>query len=541
LKNGSAEQVKRILKWFGLTLGIVVLLAGGLAAYLYTQMPKPIGERPVLQSALFQKPASELPVEQRFLYASAVDLAALIRNKQATSQAVVQAHLNYIKNTNYKTNAFVWLFEEEALAAAKAADEKVALGEPLGLLHGVPVSIKEEFWIKGKPNTLNAEMLQGFKAPRNAEVVDALLAQGAIILGTTNIPNMLTDLQTFGDIYPRGNNPYDLGRTPGGSTGGGAASIAAGMAPIALGSDMGGSIRIPAAFNGIYGLKTTEGALASSTLEFPGEPGNPKYRRMMVPGPLARSAADLDLAWNALISKWPDRKQRLMEPKTKLEDYRVAYFDEWNFRNDKMLIGNDVKTRLSSLATALESKHVTVRRDQPPAFEEMMLMHRMLSAYLMFEKVPWVIRQYMVREYKKADSHRFQFGEALNILADLAPQKYDDLLRRRQALTDQLEAFFGKYDMLIMPVTPGPAITHNPDHEALTVDGKQMNYSDYFYYPVCFNVTGHPALTIPMGLNGDGLPIALQVVGPLNSERRLIEFARLIEPLHTGFVKPPRN
>lgn len=535
------KVVKRILKWTGVTAGLVVLMAVGFAAYLYTQKPKPIGKRPALQAELFQKPMRELPVEPRLIYASAGDLSAMIRNRQATSRDIVQAHINYIRNTNYKTNAFVWLFEEEALDAAKAADAKVASGEPLGMLHGVPVSVKEEFWVKGKPNTLNAEMFQGFRAPRNSEIVDALIGQGAIVLGTTNVPNMLGDLQTFGEIYPTANNPYDARRTPGGSTGGGAASVAAGMVPIALGGDLGGSIRVPAAFTGLYGLKTTEGAIGSGVREFPGEPGNPKYRRMMVPGPLARTAGDLDLAWNALMSKWPERKQRMLEPKAKLDDYSVAYFDEWAFGNDRMFIGLDVKARLASLAAALETKHVSVRRDQPAGFEEMMLMHRMLSVYLMFEKVPWLIRQFMVREYKKADSHRFQFSEVLARMSDLDPAKYDDLLRRRQVLTDRIEAFFGKYDLLILPVTPGPAIVHNPNHEAIVLDGKQINYWDYFYYPACFNATGHPALTIPMGLNHDGLPIALQVVGPLNSERRLVAFARMIEPLHEGFVRPSPN
>ncbi|MBL8230506.1 MAG: amidase [Bryobacterales bacterium] len=532
-------QAKRILKWAGFTTGTVALVGGGLGAYLYTQKPKPIGERPVLQAGLFHRPAQELPVERRFLYASAGELSAMIRNRKATSEAIVQTHINFIKNNNYKTNAFVWLFEEEALGAAKAADEKIARGEPTGLLHGVPVSVKEEFWVKGKPNTWNAEMFQGVKAPRNGEVVDALIEQGAIIVGTTNVPAMLADLQTIGEIYPTANNPYDPGRTPGGSTGGGAASVAAGMVPIALGGDMGGSIRVPAAFNGLYGLKTTEGATRSESMEFPGKPGNPKYRRMMVAGPLARSVGDLDLAWNALMAKWPDRKQRMLEPKTKLDDYSVAFFDEWTFRNDRMFVGQDVKLRLASLAAALESKHVMVRRDQPAGFEEMMLMHRLLSIYLMFERVPWLIRQYMVREYRKADSHRFQFAEVLDRMSDLDPEKYDDLLRRRQMLTDRLESFFGKYDLLLMPVTPGPAIPHNPNHGTIALDGKQINYWDYFYYPMCFNVTGHPALTIPLGLNREGLPIAIQVVGPLYSERRLIEFARLIEPLHTGFATPP--
>ncbi len=125
------------------------------------------------------------------------------------------------------------------------------------------------------------------------------------------------------------------------------------MVPIALGGDFGGSIRIPAAFNGIYGLKTTEGSIGTGAREFPGEPGTPRYRRMMVAGPLARTAADLDLAWNALIAKRPDHKVRMLKPKARLEDYTVAYFDEWNFRNDKITIGQEVKTTLSTLAATL--------------------------------------------------------------------------------------------------------------------------------------------------------------------------------------------
>ncbi|MBK7010658.1 MAG: hypothetical protein IPH36_19530 [Saprospiraceae bacterium] len=123
--------------------------------------------------------------------------------------------IHYIKNNNYKTNAFVWLFEKEALIAAEA-DPKVQTGETLGSLHGVPVCIKEEFWVKGKPNTWNSEQFQGFIAPRNAKVVDAWVNEGAIILGTTNVPRLLIDMQTNGDLYPEANNPYDKNRVPGG-------------------------------------------------------------------------------------------------------------------------------------------------------------------------------------------------------------------------------------------------------------------------------------------------------------------------------------
>ncbi len=532
-----SSRIRRILKWVGVVIGVILLTAVGLGIYVYSLIPKPIGEKPVLQAELFEKPEKELPVAGKFIFKPATELAAMIKNRQATSVEIVQEHINYIKNNNYKTNAFVWLFEQEALDAAKKADEKVAKGEPLGLLEGVPVSIKEEFAVKGKPQTVNAEMFQGFVAAKNAGVVDALIDEGAIVLGTTNVPKMLFDAQTIGEIYPRANNPYDLTRTPGGSTGGGAASVASGFAPIALGGDFGGSIRIPSANCGLYGLKTTDGSMTDAN-QFPGEPGNPKYRRMMVAGPIARTVDDIDLAWNAIMNNWPEQKAKMLEPKDDLKDYRIAYFDEWKFGNDKILVSRDIKDRLRKFAEALNSANVSVTEDQPADFDKMVAMHRMLAIYVMFEKVPWLLRQFAIREFKQADNHRIDLSEVFDRMSDLDAAKYDDYIRRREEQTRELEKFFTKYDLLIMPVASVPAIKHNPEHSPISVDGTNVDYWDNFLYPVVFNATGHPALTIPLGLNSEGIPIAVQVVGPINSEKRLIKFAKLIEPLHVGFTKP---
>lgn len=530
-------KIRKILKWTGIVLGGIVLIAVGLGIYVYTLIPKPIGEKPKLQTELFNKPVTELPVADKFIYKSATELAAMIKGKQATSTEIVQEHINFIKNNNYLTNAFVWLFEKDALEAAKRADEKVVSGEPLRLLEGVPVSIKEEFAVKGKPHTWNAEMFQGVVAQANSGVVDAMINEGAIILGTTNVPKMLFDVQTIGEIYPTANNPYDLTRTPGGSTGGGAASVASGFVPITMGGDFGGSIRIPAADCGLYGLKTTDG----STPDFggsPGGPGDPKYHRMMVPGPLARTVDDIDLAWNAMMNHWPEQKAKMLEPKGELKDYKVAFLDEWKFGNDKMLVSKDIKDALKKFTETLSSNNVSVTNDQPADFDKMVAMHRLLTIYVAFEKVPWLFRQFVIRDFKSADNHRIDMSEVYGRMSDLDPAKYDDILNRHDALRDQMEAFFSKYDFLILPVASTAAIKHNPDHTPVSVDGTVVDYWDDFLYPVVFNATGHPALTVPLGLNAEGLPIAVQIVGPLNSEKRLIAFAKLIEPLHDGYVRP---
>ncbi len=532
-----SPTIKKVIKWTAAAVAVIILIAVGLGIYVYTLIPKPIGEKPVLQAELFNKPEKELPVAGKFIYKSATELGAMIKNKQATSAEIVQEHINYIKNNNYKTNAFVWLFEQDALDAAKKADEKVAKGEPLGLLEGVPVSIKEEFAVKGKPFTWNAEMFQGVVAQKNSGIVDAMINEGAVIVGTTNVPKMLFDVQTIGEIYPTANNPYDLTRAPGGSTGGGAAAVAMGVAPIAVGGDFGGSIRIPAAFCGLYGLKTTDGAMTDFGGS-PGEPGDPKYHRMMVTGPIASTVDDIDLAWKAMMNKWPEQKAKMLEPKAELKDYKVAYLDEWKFGNDKVIVSRDIKEKLSKLAESLKSNKVSVTADQPADYDKMVAMHRMLAIYVMFEKVPWLFRQLVIRDFKNSDNHRIDMSEVFDRMSDMDKSKYDDILKRRDALRDQMEAFLGKYDFLIMPVTTTPAIKHNPEHTPISVDGTNVDYWDNFLYPVVFNATGHPALAIPLGLNAEGVPIGVQVVGRMNSEKQLIKFAKLIEPLHAGFIKP---
>lgn len=270
----------------------------------------------------------------------------------------------------------------------------------------------------------------------------------------------------------------------------------------------------------------------------PGGAGNPKYHRMMVAGPIARTVDDIDLAWNAMMNKWPEQKAKMLEPKADLKDYKVAYLDEWKFGSDKVIVSKDIKDKLKAFVDVLGSKNVSVTNDQPADYDKMVAMHRMLAIYTMFEKVPWLLRQLVIQDFKKSDNHRIDMSEVYDRMSDIDPAKYDDILKRHDALRDQLESFFTKYDFLILPVTSTAAIKHNPEHTPISVDGTNVDYWDNFLYPVVFNATGHPAMTVPLGLNSEGLPIAVQIVGPMNSEKRLIKFAKLIEPLHEGFVKP---
>lgn len=538
-KKKMNSKTKKIFKWIGGVFGFLILFIIVTGIYIWTQMPKPKGEPPVLQEELFHKPKVEFPVAGNFIFKSATELALLIKTKKATSVEIVQEHINYIKNLNHKTNAFVWLFEKEALDAAKAADLKVIQGEPLGLLHGVPVCIKEEFWVKGKPSTFNSKNFQAFVAPDNAPVVQAWLDEGAIILGTTNVPRMLIDLQTNGDIYPTGSNPYDTTRVPGGSTGGGAAAISSGFCPLGLGGDMGGSIRIPAGFCGIYGLKTTEGSMGTRFGSFPDTFEVNQYFCMAVAGPMARTIEDIELGWTALIKPWYNKNNWLsVDTSKKLAQYKVAHLDEWHFGNDKILISSDVKQKLQILVDSLKENGVKTENIQPDNFVEMRQMHMLLMAYMAFANQPWIIRQLIKREFENGTPLKIDMREGLARIGDANEKEYANILIRRENLRNALEQFFKTYDFLILPITPNPAFKKNPEQLPMLVDGVNMEYWDHFHYTMCFNATGHPALTIPLGLNQDGLPIAVQIVGPMFSEKQLIHFAKLIEPLHEGFIPP---
>ncbi|MBK9737573.1 MAG: amidase [Saprospiraceae bacterium] len=522
--------------------GFLLIIAVVAGIYIWTQMPKPMGEPPALQAELFQKLDVEFHVEGKFIFKSATELAMMIKNKEATSVGITQECINYIKNNNYKTNAFIWLFEKEALDAAKAADLKVERGEPLGSLHGVPVCIKEEFWVKDKPCTWNSKNFQGFVAPRNAPVVDAWLQEGAIILGTTNVPSMLIDIQTMGDIYPEASNPYDTKRTPGGSTGGGAAAVSSGFCPLSLGGDMGGSIRIPSGFCGIYGLKTTEGSMGKNYNSAPDTTGNKKYFCMAVAGPMARTIDDIELGWNAMIKPWHDNNKWLpLEEHKDLDQYKLAYFDEWHFGNNKIPISTDVKKKLQILVSTMKSAGVKMENVQPDYFVEMRQMHMLLMAYMVFAKQPWIIRQLIKHEFESGTPLKIDMSEGIERIGDVDEAQYDKIIVRRDTLRAKMERFFHIYDFLILPITPGPPFIKNPKHEAMSVDGVKMEYWDHFHYTMCFNATGHPALTIPLGLNNEGLPIAVQIVGPMFSEKRLIHFAKLIQTLHEGYIAPNKK
>ncbi|MFN8287665.1 MAG: amidase family protein [Chitinophagales bacterium] len=534
---------KRIVKAFGIVVGVVVLTFITIGVYLFSIMPKPIGFPPQLQTLLFTQPSQPFPMEGKYIYESASSLAFKIRSRQASSADVVKEYIANIKNNNFKYNALIWLREEEAIHDAQVADEMVARGDTADKpLLGVPVTIKEMYWVKGSPSTLNVKMF-GFTAPDDATVVKQLKKAGAVILGTTNVPYRLADYQTQGEVYPTANNPYDTTRTPGGSTGGGAAALAAGFTSLELGSDMGGSIRIPAAFCGLYGLKTTFGTINITQGSSPDTTTRLSRFALASGGPLARTPQDLQLMWNVLKETPIDDKfQKNYTPlhafNKGLYQYRIAWIDDWKSNSENPKVGADVKIKLQQLLDSLAGHGVQLNKTAPDIYTEMRRSFLESFAAMIGENQPWIIRKLISMDFKKMDDGSETFKTFYNAISDCSDAKWQEATIHRNEITRKWEEFFKQYDLFICPLTYGPAIKKCPTGSTLTGDNENMPYMHYFPYTYIFNASGLPAVIIPMGLNKDGLPIAIQVVGPLYSEDELLHFAKLIAPFTPGFIKP---
>jgi amidase len=537
MKSGT----KKWLKWTGIFLGILVL---SFALYLNSIIPKFDSRPVVLQEELFRKPSQPFPMEGKYIYKSASELSALIRNRQATSLEIVTEFICNIKNNNFKYNALVYLREQEALEDARMADDAITKGDTANKpLLGVPVTIKEMFWVKGSPSTLNAKMY-GFTAPRNAEVVSHLKNAGAIILGTTNDAYLLSDYQTQGEEYPTANNPFDTTRTPGGSTGGGAAALAAGFTTLELGSDLGGSIRVPAVFCGLWSLKPTYGTVNITDGTNPDSAF--KYSRMALAsaGPMARTAEDLKLIWDVLQStKIDTRFQKITHPAPAtakiIGQYKIAWMDEWKYNDRFVKINKDTKEKLNTFIDSLNKHGVVVERNAPDIYTDLQKMFLSTFGYMMGENQPYLLRKLIEMDFAKTDDGSGNFKSFSNAILDASDEGWNKIQYDRKILIKKWESFFKQYDFFICPVTYGAAFKKGESWKPILADdGASVGYIDYVPYSYVINATGHPAITVPLGLNKQGLPIGVQIIGPYYSEYELLHLAKLLVPLTPTFQRP---
>ncbi|MDE1951009.1 MAG: amidase, partial [Burkholderiales bacterium] len=439
-------------------------------------------------------------------------------------------------------NAVVTLDAERALQRAAAADAARAAGAPLGPLHGLPMTVKDSFETAGLRTTSGAPQLAGHVPAADADAVARLAAAGAIVFGKTNLPTFAMDIQSVNPVFGCANNPWDLARTPGGSSGGAAAALAAGFTALELGSDIGGSIRIPSHFCGVYGHKASHGIVPHRG-HIPGPPGSLQEVDIAVFGPMARSAEDLALGLGVLSGPSPERSPawRLELPpprKSRLADFRVA---AW-LGDPECPIDAAVRERLEAAVEALRRAGAKVDEAARPAhsFGDAMRVFRALLMSATSTGLPPPVFDELVRQ---AGSDA---ATPAGLFARNSTMRHRDWIRvneERERQRRNWAAFFGDWDVLLCPVTPTPAIPHDhaepPGVRKLLVDGQEHNYWGQTDWPGLAGAALLPATVAPLGCSAQGLPVGVQIVGPYLEDRTTIEFARLLGQVIGGYQAPP--
>lgn len=477
------------------------------------------------------------------LFSSARAMLAALHYKKISAVELLELHLERARRYNPALNAIVTSNEEQARQRAAEADAELARGERLGLLHGLPLTIKDTIEVAGLPATAGVPANAKRVPTKSAPVAQRVLDAGAVLMGKTNIPPYAGDWHADNPLFGRTNNPWDVKRTPGGSTGGGAAALAAGLTPLEFGSDLGGSIRIPAAFCGLYGHRPSETAVPRSG-HFPGSPVPNPAAVMAVMGPLARTAGDLELALDVIAGPvvGEDVAWRLDLPearKQSLRGFRVAVMP----RADWLPVDNEILSALDDLAGKLRGLGAKVAEAQPDGFD--LYKHEETYAamlnIIMFAELNDETRA-QIAEGMRHSNDPFAQAQIAGVTAS-APTLLK-LHAKREHERAAFRAFFQDWDVLLAPVTITPAIEHIDPNSSfpkrtLTINGQSVPYNRIQVYPGLSTLSGQPATAFPWGRTKGGLPIGLQAIGPYLEDRTTITFAALLEREFGGFTAPP--
>jgi amidase len=473
-------------------------------------------------------------------FATAVESAAAIRSKKISAAELLDLTFRRVDLHNPKINAIVCQLREQAMARARDTDEILANGKTWGPLHGVPVTIKEAFAYKGSLNTWGLPELKDVMSPRTAVAVERLESAGAIVIGKTNLPVMLGDWQSYNPIYGTTNNPWDVTRTPGGSTGGGSAALAAGLGCLTLGSDLSGSIRIPAHFCGVYGHKPSLGLVSTDGFQpgpWDGSPGFPMD--LSVVGPMARSARDLALSLDVLGGPSGDDarawKWRMPAPRHKrLKDFRVGYV-----MDDKFCpVASDIGRLYENVVADLTRSGATMERGWPAGIypeAQLKTYLYLLFAFLSFD---------VSKEQRENMRERFEEDpDDISAAATVEPHgRWLKETQRRLGFRAIWQKYFESHDVFLLPAGFTAAFPH--DHSQPlekrvieTPEGKRP----YLETPLwtCFaTVAGLPATAAPVGRTDAGLPAGIQIIAPMWEDGTSIEFAALLTEIAGDFTPP---
>jgi amidase len=480
-------------------------------------------------------------------FASATELLAALRSGRTTAAELTELHIRRIEHHDGRLNAVVVRDVEGARQQARAADQAAARGET-GALLGLPITVKESINVRGLRTTCGVPEWRDFVSPVDAPAAARLRAAGAVLLGKTNVPPMLADWQSANPVYGRTGNPWDLERTPGGSSGGSAAALAAGLAALEVGSDIGGSIRVPAVFCGVYGHRPSETLLPRSG-QFPMPPLPNAAVVMGVQGPLARSAEDLELALSVLAGPdvGEDVAWHVVLPPARRErfaDFRVAVLPPIPW----LLVDDEILAAQQQVATRLGRLGATVKEIQPEALgdhREHYALYRALLSAVTSARLGEAERQRRIAAWRTADD---EFSRAHLRGLEGSPGDYLLWNGQRERYREAWRAFFRDWDVLLAPAINVLPYRHierawPADDSDLTltlsVNGRSVPYLHGLVYPAVSTLAGQPATAFPAGLSRAGLPIGLQLIGPYLEDRTPLRLAALLAGEIGGFRRPP--
>lgn len=483
-----------------------------------------------------------------FVYDDATALVQSIQNGQISSRELLESQIERINKYNKHINSCVAFDYDNARILADQADLAIKRQAPLGKLHGIPMTIKDAFKVKGMPCTDGNPEFQHYVPTENAVSVNKLVGAGAIPFAKTNVPFKCADIQTYNKFYGTANNPWNLNLTTGGSSGGSAAALASGFTPIELGSDIGGSIRTPAHFCGVYGHKSTYGLIdfRGHIMNYEDELSQPD---LVVIGPMARSARDLSLLLDVLVEPNADdfRAFKLKESeKQTIQEFKVLFWMD----DESCPIDSRLKKKYDQLLQTLQTAKVNVDVGRPKNWDfdeifksyatrlvsQMTFADPKLSRLFMSASTP-LIKLLNGKAGIPPLAYGFTQGANLSHAEWLA--KYEESLHIKQKCLE----IFAEYDVIICPPILTLAFEHNHKERlmfrTLQVDGRKRFYLELFKWISPATVFGLPSTSAPIGLSEDNLPVNIQILGQPYADKVTIKFAELLAQITDGFQKPP--
>jgi len=471
-------------------------------------------------------------------FLSAIEIAKEIRERRISSREALDYYLARVETLDPPINSVVTMDAARARVEADGADASLARGEIRGPLHGVPMTVKDSFQTAGMRTTSGAPELSSFIPEEDAWPVARLREAGAIIFGKTNLPIYAGDMQSYNEVFGTTNNPHDVSRTPGGSSGGSAAALACGFTPIELGSDIGGSIRLPSHMSGVAGHKPSFGIVPAHG-QIPGPPGTLTLADLAVAGPMARTVEDLELGLKILAgpNRWDYPAWRLELPPPRhaaLKDYRVAaWLDDPVGRLEPA-----VRALLENAVQALASAGVTVDYSARPTFtlEKVFATFSALLQAALSGGVP----------FDRIEKYAAATGDApaaqIKRLQAMRHRQWLSHNERRLQMRKQCEEFFKSWDAIVLPVMPCPAILH--DHSeplasrTVVVGGERRPYWDLNAWMAPAGTCYLPTTVIPVGRVANGLPVGIQILGPYLEDRTTLDLGKYLLAMLGGCPKP---